>query len=54
MAVIAAYVILVEDPWLELKITIRTLRDTLELAGGKRGVGAAPPVIDALRRRIAG
>jgi hypothetical protein len=41
------------DRWLEVKITIRTAGDALELAGGKRGVGAAPPVIDELRRRIA-
>jgi hypothetical protein len=43
----------VDDGFLELKVAIRTSRDTLKLAGGKRGIGAAPPVIDELRRRIA-
>jgi hypothetical protein len=43
----------VEDRWLELKITIRTARDSIAVNGGKRGVGAAPPVVDELRRRIA-
>jgi hypothetical protein len=43
----------VDDGFLELKITIRTARDTLKVAGGKRGLGAAPPVVDVLRRRIA-
>jgi hypothetical protein len=38
---------------LEVRIDIRTNRDALGLAGGKHGVGAAPPVIDMLRRRIA-
>jgi hypothetical protein len=37
---------------LEVRIDIRTNRDAIELAGGKFGVGAAPPVIDVLRRRI--
>jgi hypothetical protein len=39
--------------FLEVRISIATGRDALELAGGKFGVGAAPPVIDELRRRIA-
>ncbi len=43
----------VDDRWLEVGIAIRTNRDALVLTGGKRGVGAAPPVIDVLRRRIA-
>ena len=43
----------VDDGFLELKFTIRTSRDALELAGNKRGVGAALPVVDELRRRIA-
>jgi hypothetical protein len=41
------------DWLLEIRIAIRTKQDALELAGGKFGVGAAPPVIDVLRRRIA-
>ena len=42
-----------DDRFLEIRIAIRTNHDALELTGGKRGVGAAPPVIDELRRRIA-
>ena len=41
------------DWLLEVRIAIRTNQDVLELAGGKFGVGAAPPVIEVLRRRIA-
>jgi hypothetical protein len=43
----------VDDGFLELKFTIRTSGDTVKVAGGKRGIGAAPPVVDELRRRIA-
>jgi hypothetical protein len=39
------------DRLLELIVEIRTVEDTLRLAGGRRGVGAAPPVIEELRRR---
>ena len=38
---------------LEIRIDIRTNHEAIELAGGKFGVGAAPPVIEVLRRRIA-
>jgi hypothetical protein len=41
------------DRFLEVRIVIRTNHDAVELTGGKRGVGAAPPVIEELRRRIA-
>jgi hypothetical protein len=40
------------DRLLELIVELRTVEDTLTLAGGRRGVGAAPPVIEELRRRI--
>jgi hypothetical protein len=38
---------------LEVRISLRTAGEVLELVGGRRGVGAAPAVIDELRRRIA-
>jgi hypothetical protein len=41
------------DRFLEVRIDIRTSTDALALAGGKYGHGAAPPVIEELRRRIA-
>jgi hypothetical protein len=43
----------VDDGFLELKLAIRTSGDALKVAGGKRGIGAAPPVAEELRRRIA-
>jgi hypothetical protein len=38
---------------LEIRIALRTAEGVLELDGGRRGVGAAPPVVEELRRRIA-
>ena len=43
----------VRNRFLELRVDIRTNADAIELTGGKHGVGAAPLVIDELRRRIA-
>jgi len=38
---------------LEVRIVLETAQGTLRVDGGKRGVGAAPPVVEQLRRRIA-
>jgi hypothetical protein len=37
---------------LEVRIALRTADGVLELEGGRRGVGAAPPVVEELRRRV--
>jgi hypothetical protein len=38
---------------LEVRIELQTADGPIKLDGGKRGVGAAPPVIEQLQRRIA-
>jgi hypothetical protein len=38
---------------LEVRIVLQTTQGEIELEGARRGVGAAPPVVDELRRRIA-
>jgi hypothetical protein len=41
------------DRLLEVRIALQTAEGTIELDGGRRGVGAAPPVVEELRRRTA-
>jgi hypothetical protein len=42
-----------EQRLLELRIVLQTADGQIELDGGRRGVGAAPPVVEELKRRVA-
>jgi hypothetical protein len=41
------------DRLLEIRLVLEMAQEQLELDGGRRGAGAAPPVVEELRRRIA-
>jgi hypothetical protein len=41
------------DRLLEVRIVLQTADGQIELDGGRRGVGAAPPVVEELKRRVA-
>jgi hypothetical protein len=38
---------------LEVRLVLQTAQGLLERDGGRRGVGAAPPVVEELKRRVA-
>jgi hypothetical protein len=38
---------------LEIRLVLQIAKERLELDGGRRGVGAAPPVVEELQRRVA-
>jgi hypothetical protein len=40
------------EGFLEMRIVLRTNDEELDLRGSRRGIGAAPPVIEELRRRV--
>jgi hypothetical protein len=42
-----------QDRLLEVRLVLQTAQGQIELDGGRRGVGAAPPVVEELKRRVA-
>jgi hypothetical protein len=42
-----------DDRLLEVRLVLQTADGQIELDGGRRGVGAAPPVVEELKRRVA-
>jgi hypothetical protein len=42
-----------EQRLLEIRIVLQTADGQIELDGGRRGVGAAPPAVEELKRRVA-
>jgi hypothetical protein len=42
-----------EQRLLEIRIVLQTADGQIELDGGRRGIGAAPPVVEELKRRVA-
>jgi hypothetical protein len=42
-----------EERLLEIRLVLQTADGQIELDGGRRGVGAAPPVVEELKRRVA-